>query len=199
VGRLYLVRHGQAQWQLTRDEDLDSALSPIGHAQSRALAKWLPNSFLMGTPSTRPARLFTSPMRRARETTSYLAEALSMEAEVREDLREAPFRVGDRLPVRDGPFLAESSPPAADYLAYRDQATEALRALYGAAEEARASVLAVTHGGFIKTLLRVATGSDQVCFEIFNATATVLEWRERRWQLVHLSLWDHLEPVLRTR
>jgi probable phosphoglycerate mutase len=196
--RLYLVRHGQAVWQVERSGDLDSPLTHLGHEQSQALAGWL-RLHLESAPGriVSPGQLFTSPLRRARETCSYIETALGVEAEVLETLREATFRVADQLPSADRPFLDDGAVGDA-YAAFRSQAAQALRQLYDAAVATEGPVVAVTHGGLIKTLLRVAAESDRICFDVFNATATILDWCDGRWRLAHLSLSDHLALPLRS-
>jgi probable phosphoglycerate mutase len=80
---------------------------------------------------------------------------------------------------------------------FRCQAEMALQELVEKASN-NGPVLAVTHGGLIKTLLQRVAGSETVSFRLYNAGLNVIEWGQGRWHLVHLNLWDHLPPDLRT-
>ncbi len=70
MGRLYLLRHGQASL-LEGDYD---RLSPLGERQSRALGRWLAGR------APRPAALVSGTLRRQADTLRLLAEAAGGEA-----------------------------------------------------------------------------------------------------------------------
>lgn len=197
--QIYLVRHGQSQWQMGASDSLDTPLTTLGHLQSRQLAIWLATSpRLAGGAPAMIAALYASPLRRAQQTAAYIADALDLVVATDPCLSEADFHVADHLPQREGP-LCQHPPftPSENYAAFRGQADQALRLLVRQAE-ASGSVLAVTHGGLIKTLLRLIADTDTVCFRLCNACLNVIEWRRGRWHLVHLNLWDHLLTELRT-
>ena len=114
-------------------------------------------------------------------------------------LREADFHVADHLPIADGPLQSpQANVLSRTYVDFREQAELALRELVERAETHYGPVLAITHGGLLKTLLRRVVGSDTVCFRLFNTGLNMIEWRRGRWHLVHLNLWDHLPMELRT-
>lgn len=186
MGRLHLIRHGQAEWQLARGGDLDSPLTPLGHRQARALARWA-NAGL-----GQPARLFTSPLRRARQTSAYLARAANLGEEICDALAEAPFRVADHLV-----FRAPGAPsPAGDYAAFRRQVERAFTALCAAAE-GKENVVAVTHGGVIRTMLDLTRGA--VTREIANASVTVIAPGHGGWAATSVSACDHVPLAQRSR
>ncbi|MGK4579547.1 histidine phosphatase family protein [Kitasatospora sp. HPMI-4] len=201
--RILLVRHGQSQWQVERGEDWDSPLSSLGHRQARLLGEWLGRR-LQGpweaeADALHVPTLGTSPLLRARQTAGYLSEVLGLPAEVQVPLAEADFHVASELPRSPGPLQPPAGQAVSErYLLFRKQAETALRGLVRQAEQSGGPALAVTHGGLIKTLLRVVTGTDSVCFKIYNSSVTELEWRDGRWRLAHLSLQDHLPVDLRT-
>jgi len=89
------------------------------------------------------------------------------------------------------------NPPKA-YAEFKGQVTEALRELVQVAEANRGSVLAITHGAVIETMLRVLVCNDAVRFRPYNATLTLIEWKVGRWHLVYLNFWDYLPVELRT-
>ncbi|MDA2803647.1 histidine phosphatase family protein [Nocardiopsis suaedae] len=215
--RILLARHGQSLWQLTPGCGGDSALSFLGHRQALLLGRWLAAAPRVdGVRRLHIAAVHTSPLQRARQTAAYPAALLALAPTVQEDLREAAFHVAAHLPPgpRPPPVGLRSAPIGggtagederrAAYDGFKEQAWSALTGLAASAERARrceegGAVLAVSHAGLIKTLLRLAAGSDAICFRIYNTGLCALEWRRDRWHLVHLNLWDHLPPDLRTR
>lgn len=109
---LWIVRHGQSAGNVARDaaeaagqavidiefRDIDTPLSELGAAQSRALGRW----FGRLPPHERPQVVLCSPYVRALETARILAEAAGgWDGAVRtrqdERLREKEFGILDRL------------------------------------------------------------------------------------------------------
>lgn len=198
--KIYLVRHGQSQWQVRRSEDLDTSLTAIGHEQSKRLGQWL-----IGLPPLdnqarmEIAALCASPLKRAQETVAYMAEPLHLPVFTHPELCEAGFHVADHLPQRGTPLEAYPDyQPSTAYATFKSQAQVALRRLVEQVETSGGPVLAVAHGGLLKTLLRLVVDSDDVCFRLYNTGLNLIEWSRGRWHLVHLNLWDHLPPELRT-
>lgn len=198
--QIYLARHAQSEWQIEPSENWDTALTATGHEQARQLARWLAGRpLLAGDKRVEIASLCASPFKRAQETAVYVADALELEIITHDSLGEADFHVASHLPQRDGPLSEHASfIPSQKYCGFRAQADLALQVLVRQAEVNDGPVLAVTHGGLIKTLLRRITGTDTVCFRLYNACLNVIEWRRGRWHLVHLNLWDHFLVDLRT-
>lgn len=198
--RIYLVRHAQSDWQLQRSEDRDTDLTAIGHEQARRLGEWLAEHHRLDHATyIEIAALCASPYRRAQDTAAYASKALRLCVCTYPNLREADFHVADDLPVSEEP-LTVSKPyqPSRRYAAFKEQVGLGLEQLVREADSAHGPVLAVTHGGFIKTLLRLVFGTDSGCFQVYNTTLTAIEWRRGRWHLVFLNLWDHLPVELRT-
>jgi probable phosphoglycerate mutase len=198
--RIYLARHAQSEWQLEASENWDTSLTTMGHEQARRLALWLASGpQLAGGARVEIGSLYASPFKRAQETAAYVSNALELTPVIQDCLGEAEFHVASQLPQRDGP-MSIFSPyvPSQEYSKFRAQADLALQVLVRQAEVTDGAVLAVSHGGLIKTLLRVITGTDTICFRLYNSCLNVIEWRRGRWHLVHLNLWDHLPAELRT-
>ncbi|PJN24013.1 histidine phosphatase family protein [Kitasatospora sp. CB02891] len=198
--KIYLARHGQSTWQLEPSDDLDTPLSDTGHRQAQLLAAWLADHpALDGKGRLEVAALRTSPLKRAQETAGYVSRALGLPVEIQPTLTEAPFHVVEELPRAPAPF--EPVPAGyrlpERYLRFREQAEEALTELAELSGQVGGPVLAVTHGGLIKTLLRVVAQTDLTCFQIYNSGIVALDWKNGRWRLLHLNLWDHLPPDLR--
>ena len=53
--------------------------------------------------------------------------------------------------------------------------TQAFEELVAEVEAGNGPVLAITHGGFIKTLLRLVAGTDAICFRVYNAGVNGIE------------------------
>ncbi len=109
---LWVVRHGQSAGNVARDaahdaglpvidiaeRDMDVPLSPLGHQQSAALARW----FASMQPDLRPTTLMVSPYVRARQTAGIVQDAGGLHPDaskplVDERLREKEFGILDRL------------------------------------------------------------------------------------------------------
>ncbi|MEU1311535.1 histidine phosphatase family protein [Streptomyces cinnamoneus] len=198
--KIFLARHGQSQWQLNPSQDWDTRLSDLGHEQARRLGEWCAGHRLLDAESRfEPGTLRASPLKRARETAGYLAESLRLPVEVQPSLTEATFRVASELPRAAAPFAPWPTGELPErYTAFRAQAAEALEELTGVAEATGRPVLAVTHGGLIKTVMRIVAETDSFCLKLYNCAINAIEWKDGRWRIVHVNLWDHLPPELRT-
>lgn len=195
MGHLFLIRHGQASWQLSRNGDFDSPLTELGHRQARSLADWAARTGALGVKPA--AKVVTSPLVRARQTASYLVKDLQITEELWPNLVEADFRVADHLPRRARPSGLPSE-ASDEYRSFKARAEDALAQLEREIGEAH-NTFVVTHGGMIKTLLRVVARSDEICFDIYNGSVTRLDWREGRWHLAYLSLCEFIAEEERTR
>jgi broad specificity phosphatase PhoE len=109
---LWVVRHGQSAGNVARDQaeaaghvvidipfrDIDTPLSDLGAAQSRALGRWFGNL----AAEQRPQVVLCSPYLRALETARIVADAAggwggSVQTRQDERLREKEFGILDRL------------------------------------------------------------------------------------------------------
>lgn len=90
---LVLSRHGQSIWHAENryagSSDID--LTAVGRQQAQALATW--------AGAHRPDALYSSPVRRARESTAPVAAATGMPATIDDDLREVHFGVAEGLTI----------------------------------------------------------------------------------------------------
>ncbi len=71
---LYLVRHGQSEYNIGLTENLDSGLTPIGRVQARRTAARLADEGL--------THIYASPLRRTLETAEPVCAACRLRAEV---------------------------------------------------------------------------------------------------------------------
>lgn len=197
--RIYLTRHAQSWWQVDPNHDWDTSLTDLGHEQSRRMADWLAGHTLVDSVSrVVVSAVITSPLKRSLETAGYVVDALGLPLRVDDRLREADFHVASQLPRAEHPARRPVTEPTDIYRAYRRTVEQAWTDLVAQAEQAGGPVLAVTHGGFIKTAFRVVIGTDDACLTLYNACLNLLEWRRGRWHLVYLNLWDFLPAELRT-
>ncbi|MCA9917669.1 MAG: histidine phosphatase family protein [Anaerolineales bacterium] len=199
--KIFLARHGQSRWQVERDDnDWDSPLTALGRQQSQLLADWLvAQAQLDHETQVAIGCVRVSPLQRAQETAVPITTALNCPSYTDAYLREADFYVSEHLPSAESPYQAMPIyKPSNRYAVFKQQAQAALYGLVADAESCHLPVLGIAHGGLISTMLRLATGSDTVSFWLYNTSLSVLEWKRGRWHLIHLNLWDHLPPPLRT-
>ena len=196
---IYLVCHAQSAWQVAR-EDANDTLTQTGHEQATRLARWLAEHRRLDRRGRiQIAMLRVSPLRRARETAAYVGEAVGLLLNMQDSLAEADFHVADHLPIAASPLEPHAEHETSrEYGRFKSQARSALEELVGHADAEGGPVLAVTHGGLIKTLLRLVAGSDTISFDVYNTGITAIDWKAGRWHLVHHNLCDHLPPNLRT-
>jgi 2,3-bisphosphoglycerate-dependent phosphoglycerate mutase len=154
-----MVRHGETDWNRENrfQGHADPPLNDAGRAQARDLA---------GRLATKPvAALYTSPLRRALETAHILGERLSLETRLSDALMEVDVGswsgltrddVAVRFPDGYRRWL-EFSHGWDDGETYDDLGQRVLEGLRGiAGAHANERVLAVTHGGPIRSALAVA-------------------------------------------
>ena len=110
--RMWLVRHGQSQGNVAREEadaaghheiaidvrDVDVPLSRLGHLQAKAAGDW----FAEMPADERPEVILSSPYVRARQTAEIICEAGALAGKparpiIDERLREREFGIFDRL------------------------------------------------------------------------------------------------------
>lgn len=82
--QLYLIRHGQSHVNLKEwsNGNTDEGLTELGQRQAQALAEWLP------TEIEHIDTLYSSTMRRARETVGHVAAAYAIDIQFDDRLRE---------------------------------------------------------------------------------------------------------------
>ena len=84
--RLYMIRHGKPASTWGEEADPDPGLDAAGQAQARAAAE-----ALMALPAgVRPSRVFSSPLRRCRETAQPFADRLGVAVEIDPLVGEIP-------------------------------------------------------------------------------------------------------------
>jgi broad specificity phosphatase PhoE len=197
---LYFVRHAQSEWQPDDGVDRDMPLTALGQEQAQALAAWLAKGGAIDVEdAVTVGALWVSPRVRARQTAEPVATALDLPSEEYGFLRAAAYAHTSRhLPTRESPSAPlVAAPPSEDHQAFVRQVDEAVRAMIERAGEV-GSVLAVTHGGFIKSVFRHVLGAETFTLKNGHTGIAGLEWRGERWRVTDTDLRDHLPVELRT-
>lgn len=192
---LVFVRHGQSLYN--RDGEtagLDSGLTELGWRQAQAVAEWLARRY-------RPAALVTSHLARAQQTADVIAHRLRMPILTSEALAEAETPYWEELPLADADPLAAWSdhwrPEPANaphYSAFRTRLREALARIM--ADYAGQTVVIVSHGGSIGTILRSLFGGHHLKVFTENTGVTQMTLHDGHWQLVCHNVTEHLAGLL---
>lgn len=160
---LTLVRHGQTDWNLARriQGTTDIPLNDTGRADARTAA-----AALAGVEYD---AIYASPLLRAQETAEIIAEELGLAAPaLTRGLRERTFGDGEGMLVED--YLTQwggwtSAVPGAETLEeVRDRALDSLERIVRASRRRSApraeSIIVVSHGGVIRSLLMHVSGGS---------------------------------------
>jgi len=168
--RLYMIRHGKPSSTWGEEVDPDPGLDPTGKAQAEAAA-----DVLMALPAPlRPTRVFSSPLRRCRETAQPFADRIGVAVEIDPLVGEIPTPAGMSDAER-GPWLRHAFTQHwsevkgdLDYDAWRRSVGQALLAKAGAA--------VFSHFVAINAAVSFVTGEDQVLsFRPDHASMSVFE------------------------
>jgi broad specificity phosphatase PhoE len=158
---MWFVRHGQTA--VNRDAQLqgrvDAALTAVGEEQAARLGAWFASQ-----PA--PARVVSSPLRRARQTADAIASAHGLAVSIDERLVELDYGDWDGKPLADVPASAWAawradpafSPPGGESLV--DVSTRVV-AFCHEMLAAGDDVVAVSHVSPIKAAVCWALGTDE--------------------------------------
>lgn len=199
--RLVFIRHGSSTWNDERriQGQLDPPLSDKGREQAKRLAERLRGSSVEA--------LYSSDLRRARETAEVVGECVGRPPELWPELREVAL--GEWEGLKREEIVARypkewsrwASRPSWDIVP-GGEGTEVFEARVGAAIDRLAErhptgrVLVVTHGGVIQVaLLRVVGRSSNGLFPftIDNTSLTVLQGSPERLVVGRVNDTCHLD------
>ena len=180
MARIYMIRHGKPSGAWGQDPDPDPGLDEAGKVQARAAAdalKTLP-------ADQRPTRVFSSPLRRCRETAEPFADELGVAVEIEERFGEIPSPAALSQEER-GPWLRNAFQSQwrevkgdIDYDAWRASVGQALGELTG-------NTAVFSHFVAINAALACATGETRVLtFRPDHASITTFEVEHGRVSLV---------------
>jgi broad specificity phosphatase PhoE len=159
---ILLARHGQSDWNATRrwQGHADRPLTEKGRAQARALAERLAHIELDA--------VYSSDLRRAAETARVVADAQGLELVQLPELREVDVgswsglttaEVEKRFPDGFNHWAETRAGGWTDGETYEELGARVVRDLRALAERhPNETVLAVTHGGPIRSVLAAAAG-----------------------------------------
>lgn len=199
---LYLVRHGESDFEASdvrtgpRGEQWDPPLGAKGREQAALLAGRL-------LSMQRPVAVYSSPLRRARETADVFAERSGLGVVVEDDLAEAylgawegkPFeeilaadeqmlhRVRNQEPIwRHAPGVEELGP-------FRARVGDAVERILSA--HTKGNVVVVCHGGVINAYVAPLLGVEHEMFfvpENTSLNSVVVEGDRRRVRFLNDAL-----------
>ena len=185
--RLILVRHGQAEH---RGEDSDNLyLTELGKRQVELLGQWLADH------ETGIDAIISSPLRRARETTSILNRYVSAPVKIDDDLRETTHDLLEKLPRLVHP--SDSGPhyymmPANNYYQrFAEQARRVLNRILDNPASTQTKVV-VCHGGTAATMVRLLLQCHHLNIWMHNGAMHYLTWQDGLWDLKGVNYVPHL-------
>jgi broad specificity phosphatase PhoE/ubiquinone/menaquinone biosynthesis C-methylase UbiE len=168
----------------------DSGLTELGWQQAHLVADWLAHTFTADA-------LVCSSLTRARQTADVIGQQLNLRAEVMPGLGETQLPYWQEFPtIPDNPLAMWDQPwqPDAAVAPLYTQFRQSLRAAVAELMERYLgkTVIVVSHGGAIGTILRSLFGGHQMPIFTENCGVTHLVWQEGRWRLISHNERAHL-------
>ena len=183
---LLVARHGETDWNLERrwQGHAESDLTANGRAQARALGEWLSGRGIVA--------IYSSDLRRARDTAGIVGGGLALPVRVEQALREVDVGewsglTTDEIEARYPEAIARRRGGGTGW--EHGESIEAMSARIAVALAAIAAghegdtVLVVTHGGPIREVRRTAGVTAEGWHHVGNCEVDELEVREGqiRW------------------
>jgi len=197
---IILIRHGETEWnsQQRMQGHSNSDLSSVGQAQIQALGQWMKN-----VPFD---LIYSSDSPRAKQTAESITQFSGHELQFDQRLREKNLGVFEGLTSEEArerhPEVFRLFKTAGStYVIDKGESTQQLqdRALEIVNEirikHPEERVLLVTHGGFIRVVMKHSLGlslETPTCFLIRNSGVFRLEW-EDKWLVSQMGGVSHLE------
>lgn len=201
---ILLIRHGETDWNAERrlQGHLDIELNSEGVRQAAMLGEALRGERLDA--------IFSSDLRRARQTAQAVAATRDMPVQIETDLRERCYgafeglryaEISERFPQAHQQMLARAMdarfPPGVNVAeTLREFSTRSVAALMRLLKKSEVRKIAVvTHGGVLDCLNRAARGVDfsqARDFEIPNAGINRLLWNGSKLQIAQWADVAHL-------
>lgn len=177
--RIHLIRHGQSEWQLDQSLDRDTEMTSLGLKQSFYLNKHISK---MMDNNKEDFKIYVSPLKRAIQT----AQTLGREFFLDSRLIEARFHIAQCLPKIDTPQLyGRKLSQEITYRIFKKNLKETIKALIK--QNRGENLYLYTHGGVIKTILRIIHDNDGVCYTINNCSVTTVKWFREKWHVEQLN------------
>ncbi len=195
---LLLIRHALPVRIDEGDGPADPDLSDDGHEQAAALATWLLDEGLDA--------IWSSPMRRARQTAAPIEEATGLTASIDDDLKEFDADESHYIPMEelkgtDDPRWQEliERLGAPEQYAFRDLAAAAVERIVEAHPGERVAV--VCHGGVVNAYLSTILGIDRPLFfePTYTSISRVMASSRGHRSLVSVNEIPHVPHLRRER
>ena len=208
-----IVRHGETPWNVERRIQgwRDIELNELGQRQAQAVARHLAQHHDEG--QQRIDAIYSSDLKRAQQTATFLAQQLSMPLTLSEGVRERNYGILEGIPF---PEMQQHYPEVAKVWASRhpdgvipsgetlrqfhQRVTGAIEAI--AAQHQGQRVVVVTHGGAMDILWRQANGAglqDPRKAVLLNASinriALTRVESQFDWALIDWGNVDHLQQA----
>jgi broad specificity phosphatase PhoE len=203
---LYLVRHGESDFGASQftttalGDQWDPPLGERGREQAELLARRL-------LAMQRPAAVYCSPLRRARQTVAPFAEAAGVDVAYEDDLAEAYIGAWEGKPfeeilasdermlhrLRNQEPIWRHAPGAEELGPFRTRVRDAVEGIL--ARHPDGNLLVVCHGGVINAYVAPLLGVDHEMFfvpENTSLNSIVVDGADRRVRFLndHLHLTD---------
>lgn len=188
---IYLVRHGQTDWNIEKKTQghTDISLNENGRNQARMLS--------VGIASLGIDRIVSSDLSRARETAEILNDKIGCKIELDSRLREINYGVlegvcRDNLTPKDWEIF--NTTPEALNAEPMISVFSRIKSCFDELREAEGNILVVTHGGALRMIMYYASSPEsferneyvKFCQNAKIKNAAVFKWN---------STMDSLQPI----
>ncbi|QZX97636.1 MAG: histidine phosphatase family protein [Pantoea sp.] len=176
---LILIRHGHSEWQAGTTQNRDSHLTGKGICEAGQLYNALP-----AYTDVASFHLISSTLNRAVETCRLaLSPELFTNVLFDRNFREASFHVRGGLHLPEDFYPEASGKVSDEYLGFKAGIKSALAGVLARHDR----VMIFTHGGVIKTILRLHCGSDTFCTQVDNCSVTHFVKTDDTWLLQRVN------------
>jgi probable phosphoglycerate mutase len=183
---LLLIRHARPSRHEPVEGPADPELSEIGLRQAGALADWLGDEKIDA--------VYSSPMRRARETAEPLADRLGVKVQSEPDLAEYDAAAASYIPIEE---LKAAGDPRwmqlpDDIPGFQERVVAAIEAIVG--NHGSGTVALVCHGGVINVYASWVLGTEEALFFLphYTSVSRILASSEGRRSIDTLNETAHL-------
>ncbi|MCH7866392.1 MAG: histidine phosphatase family protein [Myxococcales bacterium] len=194
---MLLIRHGLPIHTVNPDgKPADPPLSEAGHEQARLVAEWLREEPIQ--------RIYSSPLRRARETAFPLAQQLGLEIEIEARIREFDAEASEYIPLeelkRTDPerwreFIAGGYTSGLDFDAFAAEVVAGLQHLIDQNPGRRIAVFC--HGGVINSWATYVLGIAPTLFldAAYTSVSRFVAASTGQRSIASLNEAAHLRPI----
>ncbi|MEM7115944.1 MAG: histidine phosphatase family protein [Chloroflexota bacterium] len=203
--KIITIRHGETEWNVQGREmgQLDSPLTPRGLQQAKAIAKRLSNHPF--------STLYSSDLGRARQTAELIGAACKLPIQIHQGLRERNMGIFQGLTRQE---MSQKFP--AEMAAYKqigfeyvipngesakqryERSVRTMTELANRHPEPDATIVAVTHGGFLRGFFEYVLDMPPTNgwrFKRYNASYSAFEFKDNNWILETWNDIGHLQDM----